>query len=137
MPHFYLAFSYHFETDYEFVRTLANELVAQGVPAWYLDKLSKPKGITTEEYLGGLFDWKMEPQNWHATFLDHLCRAAGIIVVLSEHATESRLSVGRGMWRERAAIEYFLSDNPLRVREITRQVEMPSEAFISDLYSRA
>lgn len=129
----YLAFSYHFATDYEFVRRLANALVAQGVPAWYLDQLNKPTDVTMEQYLGGQFDWQVEPQNWHATFLDHLCRASGIIVVLSESAAESRHSVGRGMWRERAAIEYFLADNPLRVREITRDADMPSEALVSDL----
>lgn len=129
----FIAFSYHFATDYEFVRMLANALVAQGVPAWYLDKLSKPADVTMEQHLGGLFDWRREPQNWHATFLDHLCRASGIIVVLSEPAAESRQSVGRGMWRERAAIEYFLADNPLRVREITRNTVEPSPALVSDL----
>jgi hypothetical protein len=112
---------------------LANALVAQGVPAWYLDKLSKPADVTMEQHLGGLFDWRREPQNWHATFLDHLCRASGIIVVLSESAAESRLSVGRGMWRERAAIEYFLADNPLRVREIMRDTEEPSPVLVTDL----
>ena len=133
MPPSYIAFSYHFETDYEFVRMLANALVAQGVPAWYLDKLSKPADVSMEQHLGGLFDWRREPQNWHATFLDHLCQASGIIVVLSEHASESRRSVGRGMWRERAAIEYLLADNHLRVREITRDTETPSPALVSDL----
>ena len=129
----YLAFSYHFATDYEFVRMLANALVAQGAPAWYLDKLSKPADVTMEQYLGGLFDWRREPQDWHATFLDHLCRASGIVVVLSEAAAESRHTIGRGMWRERAAIEYFLADNPLRVREITRDAETPGDALVSEL----
>ena len=103
----YVAFSYHFETDYKFVRALADATSARGVPAWYLDKLLKPANVSTEQYLGGLFDWRMEPQNWHATFLDHLCQASGIIVVSSKHANESRQAVGRGMWRERAAIQYF------------------------------
>lgn len=129
----YVAFSYHFATDYEFVRMLANALVAEGLPAWYLDKLSKPAEVTMEQYLGGLFDWRREPQNWHATFLDHLCRASGIVVLLGEAAAESRQSIGRGMWRERAAIEYFLADNPLRVREITRGGETPSVQLVSEL----
>lgn len=133
MSNSYLAFSYHFATDYEFVRVLANALVAQGIPAWYLDNLTKPADVTLEEYLGGLFDWRREPQNWHATFLDHLCRASGIIVVLSECAAQSREAIGRGMWRERAAIDYFLADNPLRVREITRDTETPSAQLIADL----
>lgn len=129
----YIAFSYHFATDYEFVRMLANKLVAQGVPAWYLDQLSKPSDVTMEQYLGGNFEWRREPQNWHATFLDHLCQSSGIIVVLSEAAAESRQSIGRGMWRERAALEYFLADNPIRVREITRDTDVPSDTLVSDL----
>lgn len=129
----YIAFSYHFATDYAYVHMLANALIAQGVPAWYLDKLEKPTDISMEQRLGGLFDWRREPQNWHATFLDHLCHASGIIVVLSDHAAESRQSVGRGMWRERAAIEYFLADNRLRVVEITRDADSPSPALVSDL----
>lgn len=108
-------------------------LAARGVPAWYLDKLIKPADITTEQYLGGLFDWRREPQNWHATYLDQLSRAGGIIVVLSESAAESRKQIGRGMWRERAAIEFFLADNPLRVREIIRTSETPSDAMVSEL----
>jgi ribosomal protein S27AE len=128
-----IAFSYHIATDYEFVRMLANALVAQGVPAWYLDKLSKPTDVTMEQYFGGLFDWRREPQNWHATFLDHLCQARGIIVVLSEHAQESRQSVGRGMWRERPAIEYLSADNPLRVREVTRKTQVPNPELVSEL----
>jgi hypothetical protein len=135
IPPSFIAFSYHFATDYEFVRMLASSLVVQGVPTWYLDKLSKPADVTMEQYIGGLFDWCREPQNWHATFLDHLCRASGIVVVLSEPAAESRQSVGRGMWRERAAVEYFLADNPLRVREITRDAKEPSPALLNDLAS--
>src|SRR5436190_22462549 len=98
----FIAFSYHFATDYEFVRELATFLAARGVRAWFLDKLSKPDDVSMEQYLGGLFDWRREPQNWHATYLSKLCHAAGIIVVLGAEANESRQSGGRGMWRERA-----------------------------------
>ena len=130
-----IAFSYHFATDYEFVRLLANALVAKHVPAWYLDKLTKPIDVKNEQYLSGEINWQNEPQNWHATFLDHLCRAAGIVIVLSEAAAESRRSVGRGMWRERAAVEFFLADNPLRVREIVRSSGSPSDGLVQELAS--
>lgn len=129
----YLAFSYHYETDFEFVCLLAKELVDRGVPSWYLDKLEKPAGVKMEDYLGGTFDWRKEPQNWHATFLDQLCRSAGIIVLLSETADVSRHTIGHGMWRERAAIEYFLADNPIRVREVPRQGDSPGAALVDEL----
>lgn len=131
----YIGFSYHFATDYEFVRMLANALVAEGVPAWYLDRLAKPKDVSLNQYLGGEFDWRNEPQNWHATFLDRICSASGILIILSGAAAESRLTTGRGMWRERAAIEFFGADNPMRVRKIVRAGETPSSAIVTDLVS--
>ena len=129
----YIAFSYHYASDYEFMRQVATALAAQGVPTWYLDKLDKPLNVTREQRIASVLDWREVPQNWHATFLDHIILAGGILIVLSEPAAESRNSMGRGMWRERASIDYLSADNPLRVREIIRNAGMPSEELIEDL----
>jgi hypothetical protein len=37
------------------------------------------------------------------------------------------------MWRERAAVEFLFADNPVRVREVVRDAEYPTEAVVSEL----
>jgi hypothetical protein len=115
----YIAVSYHYDSDIDFVRKLASRLQDQRVACWYLETVTT-KRRPWQDYAGGQFDWKEEPQNWQATFLEHLLSARGVIVVLSLHARESHQTKGRGMWRERPAIGFIRDDNPKRVLEIER-----------------
>jgi hypothetical protein len=116
-PH--IAISYNYGSDIDFVRTLAVILQTHGVDCWYLETVKK-KQRDVVDYLGGDFDWQEEPQNWQATFLEHLLSARGVIVVFSPLARESHQTEGRGMWRERPAINFISADNPSRVLEIDK-----------------
>ena len=113
----FVAVSYHYKSDIEFVRQLAEALRDQGLGCWYLETVTK-KRRPSEDYLSGSFDWREEPQNWQATFLEHLLIARGVIVVLSREAHESRQMEGRCMWRERSAIEFIERDDQRRVLEV-------------------
>ncbi len=122
----YIAFSYHYEEDYNFVAYLAEELKEHGVNAWYLGKIESSKNVTNHQRLGGDFNWQDELKNWHATYVEHLLDANGVLVILSDEARASYFDVGRGMWRERAAVDYIRKDNPERVRNFECPI-MPSE----------
>ena len=75
-----------------------------------------------------------EPQNWQATFLEHLLSARGVIVVLSSKARESHQTEGRGMWRERPAIAYIQDDEPSRVIKIDRSgTDEPSDELMGKI----
>jgi len=117
----YIAVSYNFEADYDFVAALSEELAGRSVPLWYLRELCPQTDVTTNQRLGGDFDWRKDPQNWHAAFVEKLYEAHGVLVVLSARASDSYRIAGRGMWRERAAIEFVRGDNELRVLEIDRR----------------
>lgn len=118
----YIAVSYHYDSDIGFVRKLALLLQDQGIGCWYLETVTR-KQRPWQDHAGGQFDWQEEPQNWQATFLEHLLSARGVIVVLSPHAKVSHQTEGRGMWRERPAIEFIRDDDPRRVMEIGRSGE--------------
>ena len=115
----YIAISYHYDSDIEFVRELASLLQDRGIGCWYLDTVTKRRR-PWQDYAGGNFDWREEPQNWQATFLEHLLSARGIIVVFSPQAKISHETEGRGMWRERPAIGFIRDDDPRRVLEVER-----------------
>jgi hypothetical protein len=122
----YIAFSYNYSADYHFVVALAAEMRRHALPMWYLDKTENPTNVTNRQRLGGEFNWQGELENWHATFVDHLINANGVIVVLSDGARASYVTEGRGMWRERAAVDYFRRDNLLRVREVESRLRLPT-----------
>lgn len=125
----YIAFSYNYDADRQFVARIADEMQQRGISTWYLPELVKPTNITTQQRLGGDFDWRQEPQNWHAAFAERLYEAKGIIVVLSPTARESYSTVGRGMWRERAAVDFIRQDNLSRVREIENPLANTEQAI--------
>ncbi len=112
----FVAVSYHYDSDIDFVRLLSRALEECGAPCWYLETVTK-KRRPWQDYAGGQFDWQEEPQNWQATFLEHLLSARGVIVVLSSKARESHQTEGRGMWRERPAIKFIANDDPRRILE--------------------
>ncbi|MBK9681546.1 MAG: hypothetical protein IPO69_22270 [Saprospiraceae bacterium] len=78
----YIVFSYHYNSDIEFVRALSQILRNVEIPCWYLETVMK-KNRPWQDYAGGKFDWQEEPQNWQATFLEHFILARGVIVVFS------------------------------------------------------
>lgn len=129
----YIAFSYNYGADYHFVVSLAAEMEQRGVATWYLDDLEHPTNMTNQQHHGGDYDWQAKLDNWHATFVDHLIDANGMIVVLSDGARASLTTLGRGMWRERAAVDYIQKDNPLRVREVENPLRSPGEPIPKDL----
>jgi len=110
----YVAVSYHYDADIEFVRRMANLLDENGTGCWYLETVTKNRR-PWQDYVGGNFDWQEEPQNWQATFLEHLLAARGVIVVLGGNASESHQTEGRGMWRERPAIKFIEEDDSRRI----------------------
>jgi len=118
----YVAVSYHYDSDIEFVRSLALLMLDRGIGCWYLETVIKRRRLW-QDYASGQFDWQEEPQNWQATFLEHLLSARGVIVVLGPHAKVSHQTEGRGMWRERPAIAFIRDDDPRRVIEIERSDE--------------
>ena len=129
----YVALSYHYNSDIDFVRSLSSILQNQGMGCWYLETVVK-KRRPWQDYVGGNFDWQEEPQNWQATFLEHLISARGVIVVLSIHAKESHQTEGRGMWMERPAITFIQNDNPKRVLEIESfDIDDPDDARIAKI----
>jgi len=125
----YIAFSYNFSADYEFVVRLGTELERRGVSTWFLGELQHPTDVTNQQRLSGDYDWEAELDNWHATFVEHLIGATGIIVVLSDGARASHATLGRGMWRERAAVDFLRSDNALRVRDVENPTRRPGNAI--------
>jgi hypothetical protein len=129
----YIAVSYHYDSDIDFVRKLSAILQDQGLGCWYLETVTK-KRRPWQDYAGGQFDWQEEPQNWLATFLEHLLSARGVIVVLSPHARESHQTEGRGMWKERPAIAFIREDDSKRVLEIERfDPDDPAEKRIAEI----
>lgn len=116
----FIATSYHFDGDRSFVDALCRGLANQGIRVWFLDYLMEPKGFSTYDVLGAKRDWRLVPGNWQGTFVEHLLNARGVIVVFSAAAQTSYSMTGRGMWRERPAIDFVRRDNPLRVREVER-----------------
>ena len=121
----FIAFSYNYLSDLQFVEALADELLKHGVQTWYMPTAVTPTGITSNNRLGGDFDWKADEYNWHARFMERLYEAKGIIVVVSAEARRSLDTIGRGMWRERVAVDFFRDDNPVRVREIENSLHRP------------
>jgi hypothetical protein len=121
----YVAFSYHYNSDIDFVRRLASSLRREGIGCWYLETVVGQRR-PWQDYAGGRFDWQEEPDNWQATFLEHLLAARGVIVVLSPSARVSHETEGRGMWRERPAIAFIREDDPRRVVEIEKSDERQS-----------
>jgi hypothetical protein len=75
----YVAISYHFRTDRHFVADLALAMRAADVPVWYLDELAEPADISTMQLFGGQYDWRRLPRAWHATFLEQLLGANGVL----------------------------------------------------------
>ena len=129
----YVALSYHYDSDIEFVRRLVLLLQERGVGCWYLETVTE-KRRPWQDYAGGKFDWQEEPQNWQGTFLEHLLSARGVIVVLSPHAKVSHQTEGRGMWRERPAIAFINDDDPRRVIEIERSNEdQPTDELLAKI----
>ena len=127
----FVALSYHYDSDIKFVRHLARTLDDRGIGCWYLETVTK-KRRPWQDYAGGNFDWQEEPQNWQATFLEHLLSARGVIVVLSSNAHQSHQTEGRGMWRERPAIKFIANDDSRRVLEIeVFEVESDSSDQVS------
>jgi hypothetical protein len=110
----FIAFSYHYDSDIGFVRTLARILENRRIPCWYLETL----GQEQRSCLGLGYNWEKDPENWQAIFLEHLLHARGVIVVLSQDAKYSLETGGHGMWRETPAIEFIRKDNPERILEI-------------------
>lgn len=114
----YVVVSYHYNTDRPYVGWLAQELEKRQSPCWFLDDLSDPQTMTTlrtdrdDRYPT---DWRAKLQNWQATWLEHVVNAAGVIVVTSQHSKGSESIPGRGMWREKPAIDFLREDDPLRV----------------------
>lgn len=126
----YIAVSYHYDSDIEFIRQLAQLLHSRDIGCWYLETVTK-KTRPWHDYAGGKFDWQEEPQNWQATFLEYLISARGVIVVLSPQAKISHQTEGRGMWREQPAIKFIKNDDPRRVIEIERSNEdLPSNELL-------
>ena len=64
--------------------------------------------------------------DWIAV-LDRLYTASGVIVVFSPNAHVSHETVGCGMWRERAAVDFIRQDNSVRVREVQNPLSQGNE----------
>lgn len=115
----FVAISYNFNADQEFVSWLSDRLAEAGVRVWYLRSFDRANIADfvdeSERDIRYPEDWRLKKQNWQATFLHELQRAAGVAVVVSQDAVESIHTTGRGMWRESEAIDFLQSKDPSRV----------------------
>ena len=126
----YIAFSYHYSTDYPFIRWVASKLNSHQVPTWFLENYTD-EGLASSLDIRTCdpryqVDWRQKENNWHAVFLRHLIYAKGVIIVTSEGAALSMQVEGRGMWREGPAIDFVRNDNPSRVRVIKNPAKRKS-----------
>jgi hypothetical protein len=119
----HFVFSYHYNSDREFVEWIAEKLALNGIDSWFLDNIDNSKDppiFKTKKDNSYEVDWRIKQQNWQATWLDHLIDACGVIIVSSEYSLESQKNPGRGMWREFDAITYIYEDDPSRIVKIEK-----------------
>jgi hypothetical protein len=132
----YLAFSYNYASDRAFVGWLARQLSRRGIKTWYLADFNAEEMANcideSERDTRYSKDWRLKPENWHATYLRTAQRAQGAILVTSPGAVGSLASTGRGMWLEQESIDYIFAErtksviNPYPLSAISTQLDSDS-----------